>query len=295
MNHPGGSRLGLMTAIVFVAGFVGALIASPTADTGGRSMGRIDKARRLLTPYHANGDESSDLVGRELEEIDMTLQADRQAKDLSAWSILLKLAANRKRIALGSTAACKSGSCYGPLLAPYWQIASVVVHSVVLQFFCMILANVPLTICSAIYDQHGSKPVAYLVIVFLFFYNAAFNIANNPLLYCYPTKILPFAISAKGLNVQIVVSHAALAINQYVNPIALDNIGYYYSIFYLGMLLLGLRISIIYFAFPETNGKTEAELACLFEGNDNAAAIEGLEAGLKTAHMDEKMAPVKEV
>lgn len=95
------------------------------------------------------------------------------------------------------------------------------------SFFCMILANVPLNICSAIYDQHDSKSAAYLVIVFLFLYNAGSNIAINPLLYCCPTEILPFAVRAKGLSVQTAVSQAALTINQYVNPIALDNIRYY--------------------------------------------------------------------
>lgn len=240
------------------------------------SKGRIDEARRLLTLYHANGDESSDLVARELEEIDMTLQAESQAKGLSAWSILLKSAANRKRIALVVAVALLTiwngqsviSYYFSPILDNVgvtsttqqtginggmqiwnllWAIAGAVLADRIgrrtlwlSSFFCMILANVPLTICSAIYDQHGSKPAAYLVIVFLFFYNAAFNIANNPLLYCYPTEILPFAIRAKGLGVQIAVSQAALTINQYVNPIALDNIGYYYFIFYLGMLLLGV-------------------------------------------------------
>lgn len=44
MNHPADSRLGLMTAIVFVGGFVGAFIASPTADAFGRRMGMLTGA-----------------------------------------------------------------------------------------------------------------------------------------------------------------------------------------------------------------------------------------------------------
>ena len=122
------------------------------------------------------------LVIFELEEIDMTLQAERQAKSLSAWSILLKLAVKSTTKQTG----INGGMQIWNLL---WAIAGAVLADRVgrrtlwrTSFFCMILANVPLTICSAIYDQHGSKPVAYLVIVFLFFYSAAFNIANNPLL-----------------------------------------------------------------------------------------------------------------
>ena len=44
MNHPGDSRLGLMTAIVFVGGFVGAFIVSLTADALGRRMGMLTGA-----------------------------------------------------------------------------------------------------------------------------------------------------------------------------------------------------------------------------------------------------------
>lgn len=98
------------------------------------------------------------------------------------------------------------------------------------------------------YDKHDSKAAAYTVVVFLFLYDAAFNIACNPLLYCYATEILPFRIRARGLALQIAVSQAALTVNQYVNPIALNNIGYYYYIFYLGMLILGVS-SLVSFAY----------------------------------------------
>lgn len=108
------------------------------------------------------------------------------------------------------------------------------------SFVGMIACNVPLTIASAQYAKHGGNASAYTAVVFLFFYDAAFNLACNPLLYCYATEILPFGIRARGLGLQIAVSQAALTVNQYVNPIALDSIGYYFYIFYLGMLLLGV-------------------------------------------------------
>ena len=39
MGYPDSSRIGLITSIVFVGGFVGALVASPTADYFGRRVG----------------------------------------------------------------------------------------------------------------------------------------------------------------------------------------------------------------------------------------------------------------
>ena len=107
-----------------------------------------------------------------------------------------------------------------------------------------------------------TKSAASATVALLFLYNAAFNLACNPLLYTYTTEILPYSIRARGLSLQIAVSEAALTVNQYVNPIALDRIGYYYYIFYLGLLFAGL--AIIYLFFPETNGKTLEELSGLF-------------------------------
>jgi MFS family permease len=87
---------GVPAALVILA----VLFGLPESPRWLYSKGRIDEARHLLTIYHANGDESSDLVARELEEIDLTLQAEHQARGLSTRGILIKSAANRKRIAL---------------------------------------------------------------------------------------------------------------------------------------------------------------------------------------------------
>lgn len=106
----------------------------------------------------------------------------------------------------------------------------------------MIIVDIPLTISSAMHAQRESKGASFAVVIFLFLYNATFNLANNPI-YCYPTKILPFSIRAKGLGIQVPVSQATLTINQYVNPIALDSIGFYYTIFYLEILILSVSKS----------------------------------------------------
>ncbi|KAJ5801382.1 uncharacterized protein N7518_003450 [Penicillium psychrosexuale] len=244
---------------------------------------RPEEAQRLLAKYHSNGNMHSALVIHEMEEIHTLLEAEAAAQKSgqSSWRILYQSPANWKRIALVATVALLTlwngqGQTAGALLADrigrrtLWLIS----------FIGMILVNIPLTICSAMYAQHGSKGASFAVVVFLFFYDAAFNLANNPLLYCYPTELLPFAIRAKGLSIQVAISQAALTVNQYVNPIALESIGYYYYIFYLGMLVLGTLI--IFFVFPETKGKTEVELAALFEDpkldHTDPVMLEGLEA-----------------
>ncbi|KAI8312033.1 Lactose permease [Colletotrichum sp. SAR11_59] len=76
-------------------------------------------------------------------------------------------------------------------------------------------------------------------------------------------EILPYSIRSKGLALQVLSSQVMLTVKQYVNPIALDRIGYYCFIFYLGMLFLGL--ALIYFTFPETKGYSLEELGMLFD------------------------------
>lgn len=49
MGYPDASRIGLITAIVFVGGFVGAFIASPTADYLGRRVGMLVGASLTFT------------------------------------------------------------------------------------------------------------------------------------------------------------------------------------------------------------------------------------------------------
>ncbi|KAF9634806.1 putative hexose transporter protein [Lasiodiplodia theobromae] len=131
-----------------------------------------------------------------------------------------------------------------------------------LSFGGMMAANVPLTVASARYAAGGSEGAARAVVVFLFLYNAAFNLACNPLLYAYTTEILPYGVRTKGLALQIAVSQAALTVNNYVNPIALEAIGYWYFVFYLGMLVAGM--AFIWLFFPETKGKSLEELVGLF-------------------------------
>ncbi|KAF4769426.1 hypothetical protein N7455_008500 [Penicillium solitum] len=281
---------------------------------------RVEEAQQLLAKYHSNGNLHSALVIHEMEEIHILLEAETAAQKSgqNSWSVLYRSPANRKRIALVATIALLTlwngqgviAYYFSPILTSIgitstpqqtgingglqvWNLLFSLAGALLadrigrrtlwmISFVGMTLANVPLTISSAMYAQHGYKGASYAVVVFLFLYDAAFNLANNPLLYCYPTELLPFAIRAKGLSVQVAVSQAALTVNQYVNPIALDSIGFYYYIFYLGMLILGT--CIIFFTFPETKGKTEVELAALFEDpkldRADPITLEGLEAAL---------------
>ncbi|TVY14531.1 Lactose permease, partial [Lachnellula arida] len=272
------------------------------------SNGRSAEAKEILSRYHANGTPSDPLVDFEMTELSSALTTSKL--DPESWSQLLSSPANRKRFGICIAVALLTlwngqgviSYYFSPILTSIgirstdaqtginggmqiWNLLCALAGAFLVDrlgrrtlwlasFAGMVLANVPLTAASAVYADRGSKAAAYTVVVFLFLYNAAFNLACNPLLYCYATEILPFRIRARGLALQIAVSQAALTVNQYVNPIALDNIGFYYYIFYLGMFVLGTVI--IYFCFPETKGYSLEELSHLFEDSARVQIL-GLE------------------
>ncbi|KAF4843973.1 Lactose permease [Colletotrichum siamense] len=262
------------------------------------SRGRQIEAKDFLIKYHANGNESDPVIDLEMHEIATALNLEEQSK-MYTWSNLLKSKANRRRLGICLSVSVLTlwngqgviSYYFSPILdsvgitnttqqtginggMAIWNLICSVTGAFLadrigrrrlwlISFIGMIFANVPLTITSAMYANHGSQAAAYGTVVFLFLYNAAFNIACNPLLYCYTPEILPYSIRSKGLALQVLSSQVMLTVNQYVNPIALERIGYYYFIFYLGMLFLGL--ALIYFTFPETKGYSLEELGMLFD------------------------------
>jgi len=145
-----------------------------------------------------------------------------------------------------------------------------------LSLVAMICSNIGITITSAVFAHTtNNKPAAYMAILFLFFYNAGFNVAMNPLAYSYPTEILPYSMRTKGLSVMVAIGQLLLIVSQYANPVAIANIGWKYWLFFLGMLVLFL--AMVFFTYPETKGLTLEELARLYEDDENIAILEKTE------------------
>jgi Sugar (and other) transporter len=76
------------------------------------------------------------------------------------------------------------------------------------------------------FDKNGTDAAAYIALLFLFLYNAGFNIACNPLAYSHPTEILPYSMRTKGLAVMVAIGWALLIASQYANPVAIAAIGW---------------------------------------------------------------------
>ena len=96
--------------------------------------------------------------------------------------------------------------------------------------------------------------------------NRFYNIGWNALAYTYMVEIFPFQQRSKGIAVEQLAVRFAVFFNTYVNPIALDSIGWKYYIVYCVWILV--EIATVYLLFPETHNRTLEELSFMFEGKE---------------------------
>ena len=104
-------------------------------------------------------------------------------------------------------------------------------------------------------------------------------------------EIFPFQQRAQGIAVEQMTVRFAVFFNTYVNPIALDSIGWRYYIVYCIWILV--EIATVYFLFPETKGRSLEELSFMFESKDvrdkvNKDVDRVLEEELKTVEVTAK-------
>lgn len=89
---------------------------------------------------------------------------------------------------------------------------------------------------------------------------------RTPFQTAYPCEIWPYRLRSRGLTVTLTTSVVAIFFNTFVNPIALERIGWkYYIVFIVVLILLGLTV---YFYYPETRGHTLEQMAVIFDGDD---------------------------
>jgi MFS family permease len=86
----------------------------------------------------------------------------------------------------------------------------------------------------------------------MFLFNGVIGWAFPGLIMTYTTEILPYHIRAKGVALCWSFISIASLINQYVNPIGLQSIGWKYYFVYI--VILVVEVLTFYFVFPETKG-----------------------------------------
>ena len=134
------------------------------------------------------------------------------------------------------------------------------------------------------------------------------SLAYTPLIVTYTVEILPYQLRAKGFVLFNFAISLSLIFNQYVNPIALDAIGWKYYIVYC--VWIAFELVFVYFFLIETKNRTLEETAVyvllllssrfcvdfascrsIFDGLDSVRQIERSSSDLEVADVfvdDEK-------
>jgi len=162
----------------------------------------------------------------------------------------------------------------------------------------MLISFIGWTISAGLYVSHKDDPgfstaaKASVPLIFLFYF--FYDLAYTPLLVAYSLEILPFKIRAKGFAVMNFTIMAAIAFNLFVNPVALDKIGWKYYLVYCGWLVVEM---LFVFRFViETKGRTLEETAALFDGDQDtrdlvAAGGHAVSSVVQSRHIEEEEEP----
>ncbi|KAH7011014.1 general substrate transporter [Ilyonectria destructans] len=128
----------------------------------------------------------------------------------------------------------------------------------------MLLVFTGWTVASARFAETEARSAGIAVMALIFIYEIFYCIAFSPLPVAYSVEVLPYSIRAKGMATYVFSTKAAVFVNQFVNPIGLERIGWKFYIVYV--VILAVESFIAYGWFVETKGKTLEEIAVIFDG-----------------------------
>ncbi|KAJ8463128.1 hypothetical protein ONZ45_g17696 [Pleurotus djamor] len=279
-----------------------------------------EQALKILAYYHASGNENDPLVEYEFEEIKSAIALDREVANNVGWLSLVKVPGNRKRLRIILALAFFSQWSGNGLVSYYLNkvfiaigiedpTTQLLINGIlnIYNFFVAIIAGLLCdrvgrrrlfmistigmvvfwtlqTICFALYAEHGLTKAGHAVIAMIFLYYGFYDLAFTPLIVSYTVEILPYSIRAKGFTVFNFCVSISLIFNQYVNPVALENIGWKYYLVYV--FWLTFEAAFCYIFLIETKNRTLEETAALFDGEDAVAKL--AEKGAEGAIIAEK-------
>jgi len=267
------------------------------------SHDRRDEARAILVKYHAEGDADNPIVMAEIAQIEETIRLEFEASKKS-WGDMVRSAGMRRRLLIGSLLGLFTQWSGNTLISYYldtiltqvgftdsqvkgklnvgltcWNLINATGLALVVTRFkrrkMYLICTVSLlcvytgwTITQERYLATKSAAVGNLVIFWMFAYSPCYNMGYNALTYTFLVELYPFATRARGIALFQLFGRGAGFFNTFVNPIGMKNAQWKYLLSYV--VFLCFEITIIYFLWPETQGRTLEELAFLFEDKDMA-------------------------
>ncbi|CAN9149726.1 unnamed protein product [Alternaria alternata] len=273
------------------------------------SKDRNDEALRMLSHYHADGNDSDSTVMFEYAEMKETIRIEFLHKKNSSYMDFIKTAGNRKRllmiISLGLFSQWSGNALVSYYAGIIYEGAGITrqtdklgldagnkVLSLFVSISCALLVDrvgrrplflaatggmLLFLICATItgeqYAEKGTLAIGYVNIVFVWLHGVAYSLAWSGLLVAYTVEILPYKLRAKGVFIMNISVQVALTINNYVNPIPISEGGGWYKqnwkLFACYAGWVFLELIWVYYFYVETRGPTLEEIARIFDG-DNA-------------------------
>ncbi|EHL01749.1 putative Lactose permease [Glarea lozoyensis 74030] len=292
------------------------------------AKGKDEQALNILAKAHARGNIEDELVQIEYREIRDTIKLEQEYES-NGWVELFKTKGNRRRLIILVSLGFFSQWSGNGLVSYYMDdvlkgagvldpqlrleingILNIINFATALTmcFFIdkfgrrplflfatggMLMAFVAWTIAAAQFVKTAVKAAGTAEIFFIFLYYVFYNSAWSGLLVGYGVEILPYKLRAKGLTIMFLAVDLALFFNSYVNPVALDHLGWKYYIVY--DCWLAFELGIVYFFFIETRNTPLEEIVKYFDGEDallggNLATQKAKELLQEDGIHDEKMA-----
>lgn len=222
---------------------------------------RSEEALNVLAKEHANGDINDELVQYEYNEIRRALQFEKENNN-AKYGDFLKTPGNRRRLLVLVTMGTGSNWVGNGIIAYYLApalklvgisdpgtIAGINGGMAVWSLFWayggamsaervgrrtlwitgtagMCASYIAITGLSGAFDSNPSRNLGISVIPMMYIFKSFYCMSWSPLPFAYGAEILPYNLRLKGLSIELSVQSVALAFNQWVNPVALEAIGW---------------------------------------------------------------------
>ncbi|TKA44689.1 hypothetical protein B0A54_04640 [Friedmanniomyces endolithicus] len=294
------------------------------------AKGKVAKARKILLDYHCGGDESDPLVDFEMHEIESTLAFEREQGN-GGWTALFRTKGNRWRTWVVASCSILSQATGTTLIGYYLVVVltGIGVTNPRTQSIingCLTLSNmlfafwgayvidkfgrrrmmltsltgqlicgfIPWTICSALYTQSGNHSAGHAVIAFIFISSAFYATTWNGILTGYTVECMSYDVRSKLIVTQNFLVQGTITGLNYLNPVALKNVGWKYYIAIDAIIVLAFIV--VYFTYPETSKITLEEVSTIFDGKhavknalfEEQVVMEGISKGDDKAVMVER-------
>lgn len=222
---------------------------------------RSEEALKILADEHANGDTNDELVQYEYNEICRALQFEKENNN-AKYGDFLKTPGNRRRllvlVTMGTGSNWVGNGIIAYYLAPALKLVGInqpgtvaginggiAVWSLIWAYAGAMSAErvgrrtlwitgtagmcasyAVITGLSGAFDSNPSHALGISVIPMMYIFKTFYCMSWSPLPFAYGAEILPYNLRLKGLSIELSVQSVALAFNQWVNPVALEALGW---------------------------------------------------------------------